>query len=353
MVELLKKRWWKYIAIALLTFATLTGLLVPLSPGVLEISPERFEVGQPAALQIVGYNSNFDQAENSLRVVIKNDSNTLCASAIIVDGRKLLTATFDLPEDLLVNNKADFYNVFIYDSIDGTMFLQNGIAIEQPDTLGEMRTYSCKPDFGREATAGFTFPNRNILYETIRNLYFHVPMWFGMTLILLFSFIFSIRYLNSDQLIDDILAVESARVALLFGALGLLTGMMWARFTWGAFWPKDPRLNYAAVGVLIYLAYFVLRGSLSDERLRAKVSAVYSVFAFVLFIVFIFVLPRLTASLHPGVGGNPAFSQYDLDNSMRPVFYSAVIGFTMLGFWIVSIAVRYRLVVDKFNSVND
>ena len=69
--------------------------------------------------------------------------------------------------------------------------------------------------------------------------------------------------------------------------------------------------------------------------------------------VLIGLLPRLqgTDSLHPGNGGNPAFSKYDLDNSLRPVFYSAVLGWILLGFWIYSIRVRIRNMEEKLLEV--
>ncbi|MEZ4722348.1 MAG: ABC transporter permease, partial [Flavobacteriales bacterium] len=94
---------------------------------------------------------------------------------------------------------------------------------------------------------------------------------------------------------------------------------------------------------LAYLAYVVLRNSITDEIMRAKVSAVYNIFAFVMMVIFVFILPRMTDSLHPGNGGNPAFSGYDLDSTMRMVFYPATIGWILLGLWISE--VRYRMEV--------
>ena len=124
------------------------------------------------------------------------------------------------------------------------------------------------------------------------------------------------------------------------GILGLLTGMLWAQFTWGRFWTNDPKLNGTAISLLAYLAYFVLRGSMEDPMTRARISAVYNIFAFVLMIVFIQVLPRLTDSLHPGNGGNPAFGEYDLDRQMRWVFYPAMIAWIGMGYWIWDIRCR-------------
>ena len=100
----------------------------------------------------------------------------------------------------------------------------------------------------------------------------------------------------------------------------------------------------------MYLAYFLLRNSIDNPRKRARISAAYNVIAFVLYIMFIFVLPRLQGvdSLHPGQGGNPAFSSYDLDNALRMVFYPAVIGWTFIGFWIFDILRR----LNELNNIN-
>ncbi len=184
-------------------------------------------------------------------------------------------------------------------------------------------------------------PRLNILNETIRALYFHVPMWFGMIFLLAISVFHSIKYLQKGVMLSDFKAVEFANVGVVFGLFGLLTGMFWAQFTWGAWWSGDPKQNASAIGMLIYLAYFVLRGSIENEEQKARISAVYNIFAFAALIPLLFILPRLTDSLHPGNGGNPGFNAYDLDSKLRLVFYPAVIGWFMLGYWIAN--VRYRI----------
>ncbi len=191
-------------------------------------------------------------------------------------------------------------------------------------------------------------PRLPILNETIRNLYFHVPMWFGMTILFTASVIFSIKYLRSNKPLDDIIASEFAFSGILFGGLGLLTGMTWARFTWGAWWVNDPQLNSAAIAMLIYLAYVVLRSSLEDSQQKARISAIYNIFAFAAMIPIIYVLPRMADnSLHPGKGGNPGFNIYDLDNHLRLVFYPAVIAWTLLGVWLTSLRVRIQKIQTK------
>lgn len=185
-------------------------------------------------------------------------------------------------------------------------------------------------------------PRLNILNETIRALYFHVPMWFGMIIMLLASMVFSIRYLHRNDDLEDTRAVEFANVGVLFGVFGLLTGMLWAQFTWGEWWSGDPKQNASAIGMLIYLAYFILRGSLEDSQQRARIGGVYNIFAFFALIPLLFILPRLTDSLHPGSGGNPGFNAYDLDSRLRITFYPAVIGWALLGVWIATVRVRIR-----------
>jgi heme exporter protein C len=167
-------------------------------------------------------------------------------------------------------------------------------------------------------------------------------MWFSMMILFTVSIIFSIRHLSSGKTQHDIIASEATNVGILFGALGLVTGSIWAKYTWGAWWTNDVKLNGAAITMLTYLAYLVLRNAVTDDQKRGKVSAVYNIFAYVMMLVFILIYPRMSDSLHPGNGGNPGFSQYDLDNAMRLVFYPAVIGWTLWGVWMMTLRIRIQ-----------
>lgn len=182
-----------------------------------------------------------------------------------------------------------------------------------------------------------------ILRQTVRNLHYHVPMWFSMIVLMLFSFIYSIRFLNTSRKQLDHLASATALTGLFFGLMGITTGSFWAKHTWGSFWTPDPKLNGAAIGVLIYLAYLTLRSSIESEEKRARISAVYNIFAFPVFVVLIIVLPKMADySLHPGSGDSVGFNQYDLDNNLRKVFYPAVLGWILMGAWISNIISRIK-----------
>jgi heme exporter protein C len=201
-------------------------------------------------------------------------------------------------------------------------------------------------------------PRLFILNETIRNLYFHVCMWFGMMILFIVSFVYSIKYLNSTNYRFDLFAKNFAAVGTVFGVLGYATGALWANYTWVsdqgqslAGILKEPKLIGAAIAILIYGAYFVLRGSFTDLDKRARVSAVYNIFAFAMLFPSIRIIPRMVGSLHPGApggeGGNPALNFNDIDSRLRMVFYPAIIGWTLLGVWIATLKIRIELLKDK------
>jgi len=199
----------------------------------------------------------------------------------------------------------------------------------------------------------FEVPRLAIVNETIRALYFHVPMWFAMVVLFLLSTVYSVRYLRNPSFENDCFAVEFANTGLILGLLGIFTGMIWANYTWGSPWHGDPKQNGAAIALLVYLAYFVLRGSVENEEQRARLSAVYNIFAFAAMIPLIFIIPRMQDSMHPGSGGNPGFNMYDLDSKMRMVFYPACIGWIVLGGWIATVRIRIRMAQEKINESDD
>ena len=205
-------------------------------------------------------------------------------------------------------------------------------------------------------------PAMPILHETIRNLHFHVTMWFAMHALILISAIYGIKFLATQGKVDrgldadgklklkavkfDIISKEAINVALVFGAVGLATGAVWAKSTWGTYWAvQDPKLNGAALGFLMYLIYVVLRNSIKDEDKKGRIAAVFNMFAFMMFMVFVNVIPRMKDSLHPGMGGNPGFSSYDLDSNLRMVFYPAVLGWILFGIWILNIRIRLQKII--------
>lgn len=192
-------------------------------------------------------------------------------------------------------------------------------------------------------------PKQPNVRESIRNLYYHVPMWFAMITMFTISFVNAIIYLNKGNVYVDMKSEVYVRIGLLFGFMGLITGMVWANYTWGAPWNNDPKQIGAALCILSYVAYLVLRGSMKDKEKAAKISAVYNIFAFAMIVPFIWILPdSLGISSHPGSGGNVGFSAYDtLDGRMRKIFYPAIIGWILMGVWISSLFIKINVIKEK------
>ncbi len=179
-------------------------------------------------------------------------------------------------------------------------------------------------------------PAREILEETIRNLYFHVCMWMGLMVLLTTSVIYSVKYLRTQNIRHDIYSVNFAKTGILFGLLGYSAGIIWASYTWTEYASsteifKEPKLLGAAIALLVYFAYLVLRSSITDMDKRARISAVYAIFAYAMLFPTLWILPRLLDSLHPGKEGNPALNFKDSDAHMKMVFYPAILGWTLMG----------------------
>lgn len=195
-------------------------------------------------------------------------------------------------------------------------------------------------------SAGFLIqiPDIPILKQSARNLFLHVPMWFTMAVCFGAGLVYSIKYLNNPDPVTDHKAETATQVGLMFGICGLLTGAVWARFTWGTWWTfAEPRMNLSALGMMIYVAYFVLRTAFDNPEKRAKISAVFNVFAATTIPFLLYIIPRQLPSLHPGAEGNPAFSEITAPE-LRYIFYPAVVGFIGLAVWISNIVNRYKKV---------
>lgn len=348
----MKGTWWKILCIALILYVILAGLLVPLKPGISHVHPGRAEAGDLLVLNVKGYNTHFVQHTDSLRAWLKfNDDFAIPATQVLVWSPVSAGISFEIPEHFPLPGEVHALTLVVHDPSSGAFALPSAVfvrnCIYDPD--GAAQHWIAASGIDAERAHGFRYPYRNILHETIRNVYFHVPMWFGMIILFFASAWCSMRYIRHGRPDHDLQSLALNSTGTLFGILGLLTGMLWSQYTWGAFWSWDIKQNTAAVAVLIYLAYFVLRASFSDPDRRARVSAVYNTFGCAMLIPLLFVIPRLTDSLHPGSGGNPALGGEDLDNTMRMVFYPAVIGWTLLGVWISELRYRvFRLERIKF-----
>ncbi len=177
-----------------------------------------------------------------------------------------------------------------------------------------------------------------MLGQTSRILFFHVPTAWLATVAFLVSAINSIQYLRKQSLRYDVWAASSAQIGLIFSILATVTGSIWASKIWHSFWNWDPRETSIFILLLIYAAYFALRSAIEVEEQKARLSAVYSIIAFVTVPFFIFIVPRIYQSLHPDPIINSQ-GKINMDGGMQIIFFSSLIGFTALFFWILRMKV--------------
>lgn len=370
--------WWKITSVVLVAYAVTAGLLVPLKPGIAYVGPETGRAGQALSLQVHGYNSFYTRGNAAdIRVWLEYDSlHAIQGKNVRVLSDTTLEATFALPAALPKASPSVLLNAILDHPEDGVSLLPGAVEVraDSMDLKGKkdslLALWAQNPVSELHVKKDFTFPYRNVIYESIRNTYFHVPMWFALMFLFIASVVYSVLYLANPASfpskhtiragtlfsfsftinpgpVNDRKAAAYAETGLLFGGLGLVTGMLWAHYAWGAAWSNDIKQLMTAVALLVYLAYFILRASFDEPEKGARLAAVYNIFAFSSLIPLLYIVPRMFASLHPGATGNPAFGSEDLDDTMRLVFYPAILGFTGIGFWIAQLRIRYQRLADK------
>ena len=339
----MKNNWWKILSVLLILYTLVCGLLVPIKAGITAVTPMNIKCGEKVKLHISGYNSAF-RLSGSNDVWLKlNDTFAIKGYDAVIEDDKNMDVQFDIPNGLpiKVKDKKTYATLVVNNDVDGAFPYPDAVIIKQDTSMVGMEAAWSKTPQNLSKAANLSFPFRNILMETIKNTFYHVPMWFAMMFMFLIAAIYSGQALKTKDIQYDHKANAYTEAGVVFGLLGLVTGALWAKHTWGQYWSFDVKQNMSAVCILIYSAYFVLRSSFEDQEVRSRISAVYNIFSFAAMIPLLWVIPRLVSSLHPGNGGNPAFGSQDLDNTMRMIFYPANIGWILFGCWLAQL--RFRM----------
>lgn len=165
--------------------------------------------------------------------------------------------------------------------------------------------------------------------------YIHLPLaWWG-----LFSFFIvfaaSIAWLWRKKILFDNLAQATVELGLIFSGLSLISGMIWARKSWGVWWTWDPRLSTTLIMWFIYAACLLLRHLDMPEERRRTICAVTGIVAF-LDVPLVFVSARIFRSIHPAVFGKSG----GLTGEMQVTALACVIGMGFL--WLALLFLRWR-----------
>lgn len=130
--------------------------------------------------------------------------------------------------------------------------------------------------------------------------YMHVPLalWGFVSFFVVFAG--SILWLVKKRIIFDCICGAAAELGVLFSGLSLITGMIWAKKSWGIWWTWDPRLTSTLIMWFIYSSYLILRKIEVSGQKRRSVCAVVGILAF-LDVPLVFLSARIFRSIHPAV----------------------------------------------------
>ena len=184
----------------------------------------------------------------------------------------------------------------------------------------------------------FVVPPAEGLGNYVRIIFVHIPCAWVSVLAFLVAAGYAVRVLRGGRdgaaapaalAHADHLSARSAALGLAFTAVATVTGAIFSRLTWGAFWNWDPRQTTILCLLLIYAAYLALRSVTTDPERRARVSAVYALFSFLAVPFLVFVIPRFYFSLHPEPVLNAA-GHVDMEPVMLLVLLLALADVTLI-----------------------
>ena len=192
---------------------------------------------------------------------------------------------------------------------------------------------------------------KGFIGESSRILFFHVPMAWVSFVGFIAAAVWSGRYLfgGRDPRHDRAAAV-AIELGLVFGVLATVTGALWARIMWGAYWNWDPRQTSLLISLLFYGAYLALRAAVDDRETRGRLSAAYALLGIVVTPFLFWIVPRITYSLHPEPVIN-AQGKVEMEARMSQVLWASVAGFTALFFWMHNLQCRVQALLDRKSAL--
>lgn len=180
----------------------------------------------------------------------------------------------------------------------------------------------------------FVVPPAEGLGNLVRIAFLHIPAAWVSVIAFFMSAWWAAAYLRRGNIRDDARSFSSARLGFVFTLLTTVSGAVFSKLTWGAYWNWDPRQTTILVLLLIYGAYLTLRAAMEEYKRRARVSAVYSLFSFLTVPFLVFIVPRLFFSLHPTPVLNGSGS-VDMDPVMLVTLFAAAADATLIYIWLL------------------
>jgi heme exporter protein C len=191
-------------------------------------------------------------------------------------------------------------------------------------------------------------PREAVMGDVQRVFYFHVAAGWVGALAFFVALEAGIGYLVKNDFCWDDLALSSVEIGIVFTFINIVTGSIWARPIWNAWWTWDTRLVTATIVLLAYLAYLLLRQGIEDPDRRARFGAIYGIIAFPS-VILTFLSIRLFRTIHPvviGSGDPTATGAFDMTPEMRMAFFFSLLTFTFVYITLV----WYRVRLEQFSK---
>ena len=198
----------------------------------------------------------------------------------------------------------------------------------------------------------FIVPPAEGLGYTVRLAFFHIPMAWVAVLGFFLSAWWAYRFQKTKNLQFHYKSSASAWLGFVFCLLATVSGAVFAKLTWGAYWNWDPRQTTIFILLLIYAAYLTLGASVEDEEKKAHVTSLYALLSFITVPFLVFIIPRFFDSLHPEPIINRA-GEINMDPVMLGVLLAALIGCTGLFAWLLKWLQKFQAKRSQIITIRD
>ncbi|MPL74989.1 Heme exporter protein C [bioreactor metagenome] len=175
-------------------------------------------------------------------------------------------------------------------------------------------------------------PNERIMGPVQKIFYFHVASAWVAFLAFLVVFYAGVLYLKTRNEKWDAVGAASAEIGIMFTVIVLVTGPIWGRAAWNAWWTWDPRLTTTLVLFFIYVAYFLVRSSILEPEERARIAAIFGLVGFIDVPIVWFSI-RWWRTIHPVVVSSSGFT---MSPKMVVTLLVSVLALTLLYFYLLT-----------------
>ncbi len=179
-----------------------------------------------------------------------------------------------------------------------------------------------------------------------RIFFFHLGAIISSTVAVLVVAVAGVAFLRTNARGWDRIGEASAEIGVLFGTIGLISGSIWARATWGAWWTWDPRLTTFLVLWFIYVAYLMLRASARDDPRVARFCAVFGLVG-AIDVPIVFMSARIWRGISPVLGQAGSDSTFGLTPEMSQTLMVAIVAYLFLYAYLLILRVRLEELRDE------